>query len=130
MAPGEGNIGPDTKVWRRIPPHHFPKKPRQDRPDSAAFDDDSLDEPMSVVIARSGRDPYDILRGHDGFGVVALTVAELEAAGQELRADPLPEEPDHALVVGNKSKGQRRRMASSATWVVRPPQAYPPTTST
>lgn len=129
MTPGEGGFGPDTIVWRRIPPHHFPKKPRQDRPDSAAFDDDSPDEPMSVVIARSGRDPSDILRGHDGFGVVALTGAELEAAGQRLQADPLPGEPDHALVIGRKSKGQRRQLASSAEWVVRPPDAYPPLTS-
>jgi hypothetical protein len=66
-APADHGWPAGTVVWRRVPPWHFPKKPRQDRPDSAAFDDDGPDEPMSVVVARPGRHPEEILAGHDGL---------------------------------------------------------------
>jgi hypothetical protein len=35
--------------------------------------------------------------------------------------DPLPNEPAHALVVGHKTTGSRRRWARAAIWVVEPP---------
>ncbi len=113
-------LHPETVVWRRIPPRHFPKKPGVERPDSPAFDDDSDVEPMSVVIAREGRDPREVLLGHDGFGLVELTIEELEAAGQEVVRDPLPEEPDHALVMGTKTLATRRLLAKTRRWVVPP----------
>lgn len=111
---------PGTVVWRRIPPWHFPKKARQHRPDSPAFDDDE-DGPMSVVVARADRDPREVLVGHDGFGLVELSLEDLEGVGQQLAADPLPEEADHALVVGNKTDSRKRNMAKAARWVVPPP---------
>lgn len=104
----------------------LPQERGQERPDSAAFDDDGPDEPMSVVVARSGRAPEEILVGYQGFGVVALRLSDLESAGQELLSDPLPDEPDHALVRGRKTLGIRRAMAKGAHWVVRPPGAYAP----
>jgi hypothetical protein len=113
-------LRPETVVWRRIPPRHFPKKPGVERPDSPAFDDDSDVEPMSVVIAREGRDPFEVLVGHDGFGLVEFTIAELEAAGQDVVRDPLTEELDHALVVGSKTLATRRHLAKTCRWVVRP----------
>jgi hypothetical protein len=108
-------------VWRRIPPWHFPKKAGQLRPDSPAFDDDSPEEPMSVIVARDGRDPTSCLVGHDGFGLVALTIEDLTVCEQQLIARPLPDEPDHALVVGVKTEGKRRDLSKRAVWIVPPP---------
>lgn len=122
----ESNWPSGTVVWRRAPPWHFPKKPRQDRPDSAAFDDDGPDEPMSVVVARPGRAAAGVLVGHEGFALVALSLGALEEAGQRLVPDPLDDEADHALVVGNKSLATKRRLAKAAVWVVRPLDAFPP----
>jgi hypothetical protein len=91
-----------------------------ERPDSPAFDDDSDDKPMSVVIAREGRDPNEVLVGHEGFGLVELTIQELNAVGQEVLRDPLADEPDHALVMGTKTLATRRHLAKTCRWVVRP----------
>lgn len=128
MPPDEGDPPhvQATVVWRRIPPWHFPKRPRQDRPDSAAFDDDAPGEPMSVIVARPSRNPREALAGHEDFGLVELDVAALEREGLRLVADPQPTEPDHGLVVGPKTKAVRRAMAKSSRWVVRPPAALPP----
>jgi hypothetical protein len=119
-ASRRGDLPLETVIWRRIPPRHFPKKPGQNRPNSPAFDDDDEDEPMSVVIAREGRDPSEVLAGHEGFGLVELTIEELEAAGQEVIRDPRPEEPDHALVIGAKTLATKRCLAKTCRWVVRP----------
>lgn len=119
---GQPTVGypPGTKVWRRIPPRHFPKKEGQLRPDSAAFEDDAATDPMSVVVARDGRSPLEILKGHDGYGLVELNIEDLIHANQYLQADPLPNEPDHALVVGPKTLSCRRTMAKSSRWIVDP----------
>jgi hypothetical protein len=112
------------RVWRRIPPRHFPKKPKQDRPNSPAFDDEDGGS-MSVVLAREGRTPASALAGHVNFGVVELDVALLEELGLTVRPDPVAREPDHAVVEGRKTDAVRKRMAKGAKWVVRPPEAYP-----
>lgn len=131
MSPGQGEPGPaeallpTTIVWRRIPPWHFPKEPRRDRPDSAAFDNDRDGKPMSVTVARPGRAPEEGLAGYNDFGLVSLHVKDLEALGQVVIADPQPDDPDHALVVGEKSRSCRRQMSKISTWVIRPPAACP-----
>jgi hypothetical protein len=81
---------------------------------------------MSVVLVRQGRLPAEVLRGHEGFGLVALTVDVLEALEQRLVVEPLADEPDHAVVIGVKTGGRKRAMAKAAVWVIRPPDAYPP----
>ena len=76
---------------------------------------------MSVVLARSGRDPTEALAGYDGYGLVALAISELSALEQQVIRDPVPEERDHALVVGKKTKAIRRQMSARCRWVIRPP---------
>lgn len=76
---------------------------------------------MSVVMADDSRDPVDILDKHEGFALVTLTVSGLLELGQQVIRDPQPSEPDHALVVGPKTKAVRRAMAKQARWVVAPP---------
>ncbi len=76
---------------------------------------------MSVILARSGRDPIEVLAHYDGYGLVALDIAELSELEQQVIRDPVPEEPDHALVVGKKTRPTRRQMAALCRWVIRPP---------
>lgn len=106
-------------MWRRIPPWHFPK-PGQARPNSPAFDDDP-DGPMSVSVALPGRDPAELLVGHDGFALVELSIEDLEATGQTLVPAPTAEDPHHAEVIGSKTKSVKRILAKAARWVVPPP---------
>lgn len=118
-APGEPSLG--TEVWRRIPPWHFPN-PGVERPKSPAFCDDPDGSPMSVVIARPGREPQEVLAGHDGYGLVALRVEDLLSLQLIVAPNPLQTEPDHALVIGPKTDATRRAMSKLATWVIPPPQ--------
>ncbi len=127
MAPsGAGSDDGEVSVWRRIPPLHFPKKPRQERPDSSAFDDDSDTEPMSAVLADPSRDPSEVITGHEGYGLVELTAEVLHASGQQIVRDPQPDEPAHVLIVGKKTKARRRGLADASRWIIRPPAAHPP----
>jgi hypothetical protein len=111
-------------LWRRVP--HTPQHIVWDgnrgchRVSSAAFDDDD-GEPMSVVLAAEAGDPGVMLRGHEGYGVVAVQVAVARSRQQIIVRDPLPEQPAHALVVGRKTDSVRRTLARAARWVVRPP---------
>ena len=73
------------------------------------------------MVAAPGRDPATILEGLDGFGVVALSIADLEEHGQVLVADPIEGEPDHALVVGAKSSSRMRGLSKACSWVIEPP---------
>lgn len=125
MADAANELPPETVLWRRIPPWHFPKKPGQQRPNSPAFDDSDDGTPMSAVIARADRPPQEVIAGYEGYGLVSLRVQDLIAFGQRAVPEPLPEEPDHVHVIGLKTDITRRQMAKSAIWVIPPPQLRP-----
>ncbi len=117
-------LSPDTVLWRRIPAFHigFDKNRGCRVVSSAAFDDDPDGQPMSVIVARPGREPREVLRGHEGFGVVAFSVQVAEAADQVVVRSPTADEPDHAHVIGPKTPSRRKRLRDGARWVVRPPE--------
>src|SRR3954453_17204354 len=104
------SIGDSNYLWRRIPPWHFvyDENLLRWRPSSAAFDNDPDGGPMSVVLAEvllaSGRKAGDFLHGHDDYGLTAIMSGLARACGQGVVRDPLPEEPAHALVAGQKPK--------------------------
>lgn len=114
-----------SRLWRRVPPWHFPKYPGHDFPNSAAFADDPDGSPMSVVLVevllRGGRGPAEVLKGHEDYALAEITIASVEAEGCVVEAHPLPDEPAHALVLGKKTQGARKRIAKSAVWIVAPP---------
>jgi len=81
---------------------------------------------MSVVVAElvlaAGRTAESILDGHDAYALAGISVEVVdEGLGLKVVADPLSDEPAHALVVGHKTKATRRAMARAARWVVPPP---------
>jgi len=112
------------RLWRRVPPWHFPKHSGHDYPNSDAFADDPDGAPMSVVLVEvllaGGRGAAEVLQGHQDYALAEITIASVEAEGCVVEAHPLPEEPAHALVVGKKSQGTRKRIAKGAIWIVAP----------
>lgn len=113
-----------TRVFRRIHPNHFPEAGDiARRPSSAAFTDSSDGSSMSVDIDR-GQNPADSLRGLEGFGLVALHVGALKAQGFVVVPVPVPGNPHHAEVRGEKTKAKKRQMAKDAEWLV--PEGGPP----
>ena len=99
------------------------------RPTSAAFRDHKNGSPMSVVLGdilvELGRTPDDVLDGHVGLALAVITAGLARQNNQGVVKDPLPEEPAHAHVVGEKKKASRA-MAKAAGWVVDP--GLPPQT--
>lgn len=39
---------------------------------------------------------------------------------QKVVRDPLPEEPAHGLVIGNKTRSCRRNFAKETNWIIEP----------
>lgn len=115
----------EDRLWRRVPrtPQHivWDENRGNHRVSSAAFDDDSDGEPMSVWLAAEAGSPSEMLRGHPNFGVVSLAVGVVRSRQQIVLRDPLPGQPAHALVVGRKSDSVRREFARAARWIVLPP---------
>jgi hypothetical protein len=121
------SIHDEAALWRRVPPWPFiyDENLARWRPSSAAFADDPDGHPMSVVLAEvvaaAGRVPAQILLGHDGFALAAITAGLARGSGQGVVRDPPWDEPAHALVIGPKTKAVQRRLAKAAVWVVPPP---------
>lgn len=123
--PNDASIHDESVLWRRIPPWHiiYDENLGRWRPSSSAFADDPDGQSMSVVLAEAvgGRSGAEILTGHEGFALAAVSVGVVRACGLGVVRDPLESEPAHALVVGPKPKAVQRRLAKAAAWVVPPP---------
>lgn len=125
--PDDPSVRDHIRPLRRVPPYHFHFDENLGclRPSSAAFEDDKDGDPMSVyredVIQREGDDLARVLKGHDGYGLVALTAGQVRSKNQTVFPDPLPEESSHARLCGPKPKSTRRWFAQQAKWVVLPP---------
>jgi hypothetical protein len=129
VPPGEADLPPDdpsipneATLWRRVPDRHFVTDASGSiRPSSAAFDDDPDGDPMSTVLARPDRDPFPVLLGNGGWALAAINVGLIRELGWIVERRPEPEEPDHVVVVGNKTQGQRKRVARECGWAIPPP---------
>ena len=97
------------RLWRRIHPNHL----RDGRLTSAAFSGIE----MSVDIARIQLD-MSITLGDDA-GVAEFEASVAQELDQRTVADPLLENPAHALVIGNKSKSVKRSLREAAAFTPR-----------
>ena len=120
-------IRDDAALWRRIPPWHFVPDGNlgRVRPSSAAFEDHPDGTPMSVllaeIVAQTRRRAEDILAGHEGYGLAAITAGLARDYGQGVARKPSRDEPAHAEVFGKKPKPVRKRLAKGSEWVLPPP---------
>lgn len=129
-------IEDDSPLWRRIPPKHFvyDENLQCRRASSAAFSDNPKDKsPMSVVLGdevlAASRTAESVLEGHEGFGLVSFLAGLARQFKQGIMRKPLDEEPAHAEVFGEKTRGVRRAFAKNCQWVIRMPdgeQDQPP----
>lgn len=110
-------IANDACLWRRIPSLHFffDENLGRNWPSKAAFEDDEDGHPMSVILTElvttSGRGPAHVLHGHDGFALAQITADRARSKKQGVQRDPFLEEPDHALVFGNKTDSVKKTFA-------------------
>ncbi len=92
---------------------------------SAAFDDSRDGSPMSVDLEKEmlrwGKNADSTLQGFEGFALASLCAGVVRSLNQGVFRDPLPDNPAHALVFGEKTKSVRKKMAKQAAWAVPPP---------
>ena len=65
-----------------------------------AFKDDRDGDPTSVYLASEAGSPGDVMAGHQGFGLVAITAADVQACGLRVVRQEEPGFPYHAILVG------------------------------
>jgi hypothetical protein len=103
------------------------------RPSKAAFQNSDDGSPMSVhlasVLQAAGLPLTAALAGHDGYGLVSLTAGLVRSLGQIVVRDPLPNDPAHGLVVGNKTESRRKNMMEGCEWVTPQDRPLPPETA-
>lgn len=119
-------IREEERLLRRVPLVHIVRNDNRGsyRVSSAAFTNSSDGSGMSVsietMLQQHGLGVETVLRGFDGFGVVALTAGFVRVHGQGVVKKPLLDDPSHGEVVGKKTRSTQRAFARQAEWVVRP----------
>lgn len=121
------SIGNEAPLWRRIAPDQviYDDNLGRHRPTSDAFQNHRNGSPMSVVLGQevldADRTAESVLTGHDGFGLVSFAAGLAREKKQGVMRKPLPEEPAHAEVFGEKPKSVQRALAKGSEWIVPPP---------
>lgn len=87
--------------------------------ESSAFNDDSGD--VSVDLARLTTPEASVARAKGpGYGLAVIRAAIPLEEGLTVLPDPLPENPAHALIIGVRTRQQRRRLARAAELLIPP----------
>ena len=125
--PNDPAVTDEVALLRRIPHWHFyyDRRLGRTRPRSAAFEDDTDGDPMSVyrrnVIDSEGGDVRRVMRDHQGFALASLSAGQFRSRGQTVFPDPLAEESSHTKICGPKPESVRRWFATQSEWVIPPP---------
>jgi hypothetical protein len=81
---------------------------------------------LGEVLAQTGRSPDSVLAGHEGFALASVTAGLARECSQGIAREPLPDEPAHAVVFGDKPKRIQRKLAQDSRWVIPPPALQDP----
>lgn len=113
-------IPDDAELWRRIGPKWwiFDENSGLWRPSSAAFQNMTDTEAVSMTLASEVNDPSTFLAGHEGYGLVSLTAGAVRECHQIIVRAPENGTPGHVHVIGKKNKAIQRRLAAQARIVV------------
>jgi len=121
------SIAGPTMLYRWVPPNHIRRTANGVECRDGAFKNFPNPETlrMSIVLQDTlqadHREPASVLGGRAGYGLVAVTAAEVRHEDQRVLRSPLAEEPAHGDVWGIKTAGRRRRLAQRARWIIEPP---------
>lgn len=72
---------------------------------------------LRSVLEEDGWSVHDVAQG---MAVAEIDITTCLSLGLMIEPDPLPGEPGHAHVVGNKTKSVRRKLALASRWAVLP----------
>jgi hypothetical protein len=120
-------IDDSSALWRRIHPAYiiYDETLGRQRPTSQAFQNQRGTNTISVVLAevvrRDNRGPESLLANHHGYSLAQLTAGFVRSLAQGVARDPVPQEPAHALVFGEKPRSVTSALAKRCEWVIAPP---------
>ena len=123
------SIPESAELWRRIHPTQLvhDKNLGRVRPTSAGFSDSSDGTPMSVqqgsIVQANGGNPQTALARYPGDYLATLTVGQVRSQAQGVHPNPLPEDPAHTFVFGEKTDGVRKYFARNSRWIIGPDES-------
>lgn len=123
LYPDDPTIADNAALWRRIHPNWMVRDDNERgwRISSAAFTDSRDGSPLSVllaaIIAQTGRTAEGVLASFPGYALAAISAGLARAQRQTVARTPLPEEPAHTSISGDKTPAVRRALAQGANWV-------------
>jgi hypothetical protein len=117
-------IQSEERLLRRIHPNQVvPDKNGGFRPSSAAFTDRELSVDLASKLDELDRTQQSCLDGYDGYGLVSFTAGTARANQQLVCRDPLPDNPAHGIVYGDKPTRVKKQLVQGSTWIV---EIHPP----
>lgn len=117
------SIADDAVLWRGVSRRWlvWDSNRNEARPSSAVFKTDEMSVLLADCVQRGGRTPESVLASFDAVALVSLTAGSVRAESQVVRRDPEPDEPCHALVLGDKNRGSvAKRLLRASTLLVPP----------
>lgn len=118
----DATIDSNERLLRRIHPKQVvPDKAGGFRPSSAAFNDRELSVDISSVLTSLQRPPDSCLSGYEGYGLVWFSAGTARVNQQAVCRDPIPENPAHGVVYGDKPTRVKKQLVENSTWVVQNP---------
>jgi hypothetical protein len=122
----------EDALLRRIP--NWPDMVRRDqvsgqyRPTSASFADrDTGDREISVTheanLLAANCTHMDALNGNQEFGLASIHAGfprKQISTPQAIARDPIDSDPHHCLIIGNKSKADKRALAKQCALIIIP----------
>ena len=85
---------------------------------SAAFQNfkggDKLSANLESLLIQNSQTWQDLLQPMPEYGLAALSVGGVRGLDQGVEKDPLPDDPSHVHVIGNKSRSVRKKLARAA----------------
>lgn len=122
------DIASDHRLIRGVSPQHLsPNGKGGQKLSSMLYNAASgLDSGMSTdsepLVIEAGLDPLEHVQSRsEWIGAVVLTAGELRARGLVVGYDPEAGNPFHCQGWGDPTKGQKRSLAKTATWLVQIP---------
>ena len=123
LPPGDDpSIQSAERLWRRINPDWWKFDPQKGfyRVTSAAFNDSSDGDPMSVILA-SATTQAEALAGFEGYGLAEFTAGlAREECYCSVKRTPKAGAPWHVSIIGTKTDAIRKHLQKNCTIIVEP----------
>jgi hypothetical protein len=81
---------------------------------------------LEPVLFENGLSHESVLQDPSRFYLAAFTAAQARSQRQVVKRDPLPGDPAHAHLIGDKTGAVQKHFKRCAVWVVAPTNLPPP----